>query len=65
MSENRCTLFFRHDFKNEIFYYFLPMFHEKRHVIGEKISQFNGVIIIFTNILLLKYSPLVFHLKKI
>jgi hypothetical protein len=43
MSENRCSLFFRHDFKNEIFYYFLPMFYEKRHVIGEKISQFQGV----------------------
>ena len=43
MLENRCSLFFRHDLKNEIFYYFLPMIHEKRHVIGEKISQFHGV----------------------
>ena len=40
MSDNRCALFSRHDFKNEIFYYFLPFFHEKRHLIGEKISQF-------------------------
>ena len=42
MQENICPLFFRHDFKNEIFDYFLPMFHEKRHSIGEKISQFNA-----------------------
>lgn len=50
MSENRCPLFSRHDFKNEIFYYFLPFFHEKRHVIGEKISQFQGVFNYIYNI---------------
>jgi hypothetical protein len=57
MSESRCPLFSRHDFKNEWFYYFLPYFYEKRHVIGEKISQFNGVnhyiniyILFFSNI---------------
>jgi hypothetical protein len=51
MTDNRSTFFTRHDFKNEYFYYFSTISHEKRHIIGDKISQFGGVNINFLIIL--------------
>ena len=47
MSEKRCTLFSKHNFENEWFYYFLNFNYEKRHLIGERISEFQGVSILF------------------
>ena len=44
MTETFCTLFSKHDFENEWFYYHLNLNYEKRHVIGERISEFQGVI---------------------
>ena len=43
MSEKQCTLFSRNNFENEWFYYFLNLNYEKRHIIGERISEFQGV----------------------
>jgi hypothetical protein len=38
----------KEDFDNESFYYFLPHFNpEKKKKIGEKITQFKGVILYF------------------
>jgi hypothetical protein len=45
MSEEK-SIFERNDFKNIYFYYFLPFYNYVKKVeIGEKINQFNGVII--------------------
>ena len=40
------SIFESNDFKNMYFYYFLPFYnYVKKTEIGEKINQFNGVII--------------------
>ena len=45
MSEEK-SIFERNDFNNIYFYYFLPFYnYVKKIEIGEKINQFNGVII--------------------
>ena len=43
MSEKKCSLFFKNNFINECFYYFANLSHEKRNLIGEKISEYQGV----------------------
>ena len=43
MSEKHCTLFSKNNLENEWCYYFLNLNYEKRHIIGERISEFQGV----------------------
>ena len=43
MTEKHFSLFSRNNFENEWFYYFLNLNYEKRHIIGERISEFQGV----------------------
>ena len=44
MSETQSPFQYRHDFKNECFYYFLPTFNlVRKNEIGEKINKFHGV----------------------
>jgi hypothetical protein len=72
MSEEK-SIFERNDFNNIYFYYFLPFYnYVKKIEIGEKINQFNGVIIYknynnFFNIenqYLLKRKYLYFNRKR-
>ena len=43
MTEKHINLFSRNNFENEWFYYFFNLNYEKRHIIGERISEFQGV----------------------
>jgi len=63
MSEEK-SIFERNDFKNINFYYFLPFYnYVKKSEIGEKINQFNGVII-YKNKNNFIYIDHQFHLKR-
>jgi len=53
------TIFEKNDFKNTCFYYFLPFYnYVKKSEIGERINQFNGVIL---NKIIFKFRLLVSH----
>ena len=51
MTEKLCTLFLRNNLENKCFYYFLNLNYEKRHIIGERISEFQGVSYFFNLII--------------
>jgi len=60
MSKDKLKMKFpfegKEDFDNESFYYFLPHFNpEKKKKIGEKITQFKGVIYYLNLIFLFFY----------
>ena len=45
-NKNKVKVVEKNDFKNTCFYYFLPFYnYVKKNEIGEKINQFNGVIL--------------------
>ena len=52
------SIFERNDFKNISFYYFLPFYnYVKKSEIGDKINQFNGVIIYIKILNFYHYRP--------
>ena len=52
------SIFERNDFKNISFYYFLPFYnYVKKSEIGDKINQFNGVIIYIKILKFYHYRP--------